>query len=247
MSTAIHAELLKLTTVRTTRTFLLATAGFVLFAVVFQAAAAGGEFMGPLDDPLTQQALLVAGGVATIIAVVFGALGISGEFRHHTVVPTLLVAPDRVRVVAAKAVAGAVSGAAIGLAAVVAAILGTAGALLVTGTALTVEAGPVVASWVGTVGAAALANVLGLGIGGIARNQALAVGAVLLLLLALEPLVASLLPDVAVWLPSSLGAVVANPSDATRPGTATAVAVYAAYATVFTAAAAIVLRRTDVS
>lgn len=246
MSTAIHAELLKLTTVRTTRTFLAATAGFVLLAVAFQAVSAGGEFLGPLEDPATQRALLTAGGVATLVAVVFGALGISGEFRHRTVVPTLLVAPDRVRMVAAKTVAGAVGGAAIGLAAVGAAAVGTAGALLFTGTPLEIEVGPVIAAEAGTIGAAALGTLLGLGIGGLARNQAMAVGAVLLLLLAVEPLVASIAPAVGPWMPSGLSTVIADPASARDPSVGAAVAAYAAYGIVVTTAAAVVLRRIDV-
>lgn len=247
MTTAIRSELLKLTTVRTTRAFLVATAGFVLLAVTFQAATAGGEFIAPLTDPSTQHTLLTSGGIATVIAVVFGALGISGEFRHRTVVPTLLVAPDRVRMVVAKAIAGAASGAAIGAAAVAAATLGTAAALLLTGTSLTADAGPVLAAWTGTIGAAALGNLLGIGIGGVARNQAMAVGAVLLLLLALEPMVASMVPDLGAWLPSGLSTAIADPSAAAEPATTTAVAVYAGYGTVLVAGAAIVLRRTDIS
>ena len=247
MSTALHSELLKLTTVRTTRTFLAATAGFVLLAVVFQAVAAGGEFLGPLEDPATQRALLTAGSIATVVAVVFGALGISGEFRHRTVVPTLLVSPDRVRMVAAKAIAGAVGGAAIGAAAVLAAAAGTAGALVLTGTPLGVEVGPVVAAWGGTLGASALGTLLGLGIGGLARNQAMAVGAVLLLLLAFEPLVASLLPGLAPWMPASLSTAIADPTSPGELAAGTATAVYAAYGVALTAAAAVVLRRTDVS
>lgn len=247
MTNAIRAELLKLTTVRTTRAFLLATAGFVLLAVTFQVATAGGEFIAPLTDPATQRSLLTAGGVATIVAVVFGALGISGEFRHRTVVPTLLVAPDRVRMVAAKTVAGTLGGAAIGAAAVLAAVVGTAAALLLTGTPLDVEAGPVVAAWGGTIGAAALGNLVGLGIGGLARNQAMAVGTVLLLLLALEPLVASMAPDVAPWLPSQLSTAIADPTAVVDRTATTAVAVYLAYGLSLTVAAAAVLRRTDIS
>lgn len=247
MTNAIRAELLKLTTVGTTTAFLAATAGFVLLAVTFQAASAGGEFIAPLTDAATQHSLLTAGGIATVVAVVFGALGISGEFRHRTVVPTLLVAPDRVRMVLAKAVAGTLGGAAIGAAAVLAAIAGTAGALLLSGTSLVVEAGPVLTAWAGTIGAAALGNLLGLGIGGLARNQAVAVGAVLLLLLALEPLVASMAPDVAPWLPSQLSTAIADPSTAADRATSTAVGIYAAYGAALTAAAALVLRRTDVS
>jgi hypothetical protein len=71
--------------------------------------------------------------------------------------------------------------------------------------------------------------------------------AVLLLLLALEPLVGSLVPDLAPWLPSGLAAVIADPSVASDPDVGVAVATFAAYGLVATAAAALVLRRADVA
>jgi ABC-2 type transport system permease protein len=247
MATAIRSELLKLMTVRTSALFLACTAGFVLLAVTFQAVSAGGEFLGPLLEPATQQTLLASGALATIVSVVFGALGISGEFRHGTMVPTLLVSPSRGRVVVAKAVAAAVGGAAIGAAAVLAAGIGTVAALALTGTAFQIAATTVLGIWAGTVGASAIGGLFGLGIGGLARNQALAVGAVLLLLLALEPLIGSLVPGLAPWLPSGLAAVIADPSVASDPDVGVAVATYAAYGLVATAAAALVLQRADVS
>lgn len=247
MSTAIRAELLKLVTVRTTTIFLAATAGFVLLAVGIQASAAGGEFLGPMDDPATQRALFTAGGVATIIAVVFGALSVSGEFRHRTIVPTLLVTPNRSTSVLAKAVSGVLGGAAIGLAAALAAAIGTAVALALTGTPLEVELGSLAGAWAGTVGASGIGGLVGLGIGGVARNQALAVGAVLLLLLAVEPLVGSLVPDLAVWMPGALSTTIAEPAGATDPAVGVAVAAYLAYGLVLTAASAVVLRRADIS
>ena len=246
MSNALRSELSKLTTVRTTLAFLVATAGVVLLAVVLQAATAGGEFLGGLDDPATQRALFLTGEIATVIAVVFGTLGISGEFRHRTIVPSLLVTPGRIEMVVAKTVAAAAGGAAIGLAAVIAAALGTAGVLLATGTSVTVDLGPVAAAWAGTVGAAAIGSWLGLGVGGILRNQALAVGAVLLVLLVVEPLISSLAPDLGPWLSSSLANAIADPAEAT-PNLSTAVAVYGAYGLALTAGAAAVLRRADVS
>ena len=247
MTTAIRSELLKLVTVRTTAIFLAATAAFVLLAVGIQAGAAGGEFLGPMQDPATQRALFTAGGVATVVAVVFGALAVSGEFRHRTIVPTLLVTPDRTVSVVAKAVSGAVGGAAIGGAAILAAGAGTAVALVLTGTALEVGIGSLVGAWIGTVGASAIGALVGLGIGGVARNQALAVGAVLLLLLAVEPLVGSLLPDLAPWMPGALSTVIAEPASATEPAVGVATTVYLAYGLVLTAASAVVLRRADIS
>ena len=247
MTAAIRSELLKLTTVRTTAIFLVATAGFVLLAVVFQAAAAGGEFLGPMQDPATQRALFTAGGVATIVAVVFGTLAISGEFRHRTIVPTLLVTPNRISSLLAKAVAGAIGAGGIGLAGVVAAALGTAGALAVTGTPLEIGIGSLTGAWIGTVGASAIGGLVGLGIGGVARNQALAVGSVLLLLLAVEPLIGSLVPDLAPWMPGALSTTIAEPAAATTPTVTAAVLTYLVYGVALTAASALVLRRVDVS
>lgn len=247
MSTTLRSELLKITTVRTTTWFFAATAGFVLLAVTFQAVAAGGEFLGPLEDQATQHALFTAGGVATVITVVFGALGISGEFRHRTIVPSLLVVPERVRIVGAKAVAATLGGAAIGLIAVLAAVAATAVALAVTSTPFDSDLGTLAGAWGGTVAASGLGGLLGLGIGGLARNQALAVGAVLLLLLALEPLLGSLVPDLAPWLPARLATTISDPGSATDPSVGAAAALYAAYGLLAAAGAAVVLRRTDVS
>lgn len=247
MLPAIHAELLKLTTVRTTRVFLLGTAGAVLLAVLFQATTAGGEFLAPLDDPGTQHTLLTAGGLAPMVAIVLGTLEISGEFRHRTVVPTLLVTPNRGRVVAAKVVGALVGGLAVGLAAVVAAAVATTGVLAATGTGLETELGRAAASWAGTLVAAALGALLGLGIGGLARNQALAVGAALIVLLAIEPLVASMLPDVGAWLPARLTTAIAEPAGVAHPTAPVAALVLAAYGLVTTAIAAVTFARVDVS
>lgn len=247
MTTQFRSELLKLTTVRTSWIFAVATSALIAVVVVLQATTAGGELMGPLDDAATQLALFTTASVSPIIAIVFGTLGITTELRHHTIVPTLLVDAKRGRVVTAKAAAMVVAGAALGLIAVLVAGGFALLVLAVSGTASAVTVVEVATAGAGTVAAAALGALFGLGVGGIVRNQALAVGAVLILLLAVEPLAASLLPDVAVWLPSSLTTVVAEATSRADISLWAAGLALAAYGVVATAGAALGLRRADIT
>ncbi len=247
MLAQIRSELLKLVTVRTSLFFALAAAGFVALVLTIQAATAGGEFMGPLSDAATQRALFLTAGAAPLIAIVFGCLGVTSELRHHTIVSTLLVDASRIRVITAKTIATLLAGAGLGAIAVAVSIVGTGLILLVTGTSLSVEIVDVVAAGAGTIGGAALGAVFGLGIGGVVRNQALAVGAVLILMLAIEPLVTSLLPDVGPWLPSALVTVLAEAQTGGPIGLAAAAITLAGYALVTTVGAALTLQHADVT
>jgi ABC-2 type transport system permease protein len=247
MLAQIRSELLKLATVRTSLLFVLATAALTALVVVMQAVSAGGEFMGPLADAATQEALLGSGEPVTLIAIVFGCLALTTEFRHHTIVTTLLADPLRSHVVAAKAVGAIAAGAVLALAAVLVALLGTWTVLQVTGTTFVADAGLLGRGVAGTVAAAALGSLLGMGIGGIVRNQALAVGATLLLLLAVEPLVGSLAPSIGRWMPSGLATVLASGQAVADPSLSTAALVLALYGIGAAAIAALALRRADIT
>lgn len=247
MPAQIRAELLKLTTVRTSLLFALVTAGFVVMVVSIQAVTAGSEFMGPLSDEATQRSLFLTAGAAPLIAIVFGCLAISSELRHHTIVSTLLFEPARTRVVAAKAVAILIAGAVLGAIAVVSAIGSTSLILLATGTEGAIDASTLVASTGGTLGSTALGALFGMGIGGIVRHQAAAVGAVLILMLAVEPLITSLLPDVGPWLPSALITVIAEARTGGEIAVGLAAALLGGYALLATVGATITLRRSDIT
>lgn len=247
MFAQIRAELLKLTTVRTSLLFALVTAGFVILVVAIQAVTAGSGFMGPLSDEATQRSLFLTAGAAPLIAIVFGCLAISSEMRHHTIVTTLLFEPARTRVVAAKAIATLAAGAALGAIAVAAAVGSTSLILLTTGTSNLVGATTLLAPAGGTLASAALGALFGMGIGGIVRHQAVAVGAVLILMLAVEPLVTSLLPDVGPWLPSALVTVIAEARTDGEMAVGVAAAVLGGYALLATVGATSTLRRADIT
>ena len=251
MTTQIRSELLKLTTVPTSTIFAAATAAFVGLLVATQAMTAGSEFSGPLTDATTQEAMFVSGGPAALIAIVFGCLSLTSELRHDTIVPTLLFDPSRPSMVVAKAVATLLAGAALGVIGILVAVGATGAILAATGTAVVADLGQVGLVAAGTVGGAAIGAVFGLGVGGIVRNQALAVGVVLIVLLVIEPLVGSFLPEVAPWLPAGLATGHATGMSEGRAVAVSALwlsaAAFAGYALVTTAGATWRLRRADIT
>jgi hypothetical protein len=97
----------------------------------------------------------------------------------------------------------------------------------------------------GAVAWAALAALLGFGVGAVARNQPLAVAVVAVLLLALDQLLAPALPELARWLPGGLGDAVAGGRLDGDPGALVAGAALAAWGLALTAAGWAALRRAD--
>ena len=146
----------------------------------------------------------------------------------------------------AKAIGALVSGLALGATAVAVSAVGTGIVLAVSGTELVVTADVVARGAGGTLAASALGSLLGMGVGGIVRNQALAVGATLLLLLAVEPVVASISPDVGRWLPSGLATTLASGQAGlvTLPAAAVAMTAYGVGGTLL---AAVLIRRADIA
>ena len=118
---------------------------------------------------------------AQLLTLVIGILCITNEFRHGTITPTLLVSPDRIRLVLAKVVASLLVGLVLGLAAcaIIAAVVAVAGGE--TDDALELIAGGAIL--------AGLYAVLGVGLGAIIRNQVGAIIGALVYILLLEGLI----------------------------------------------------------
>lgn len=106
-----------------------------------------------------------------LFGALLGAMSITGEIRHGTIRPTLLVTPDRGRVIAAKAAASIVLGTGFGLAAAaLTAGIGTA-VLRNRGIDVQLDAGDYALLLAGGAAATALSAAIGVGIGAIVRNQ----------------------------------------------------------------------------
>ena len=113
MSRLIGAEMLKL---RTTRTG-VALIGSVVAIVVLVSALA--TFTGDFDSGnFNTVDLLGISGFAQPFALVLGILAVTSEFRHGTITPTLIVAPGRGRLLAAKLAANGLAGLVLGVVAV---------------------------------------------------------------------------------------------------------------------------------
>jgi ABC-2 type transport system permease protein len=174
MTRLFNSELLKL---RTTRTFYALLGGAVtLIVIIAVLGAAFGKFNNtgtPGHD------LLAIAGLAPLFALVIGVIGVTTEFRHQTITPSLLVEPVRTRLMVAKLAAQLISGLALGLvcygvcAGIVSVILSGRG----------IATGMTTSDWIGAVIGGALATMLyaalGLGVGALLRNQ---VGAIVLVL-----------------------------------------------------------------
>jgi ABC-type transport system involved in multi-copper enzyme maturation permease subunit len=208
MSRLIRAEFTKLCTTRLVYGVTAAMAAFAILTVVVGVTSAGQQGNPSLSaDSLP---MLVGGPLTQLAgaALLLGILGMTGEFRHQTVTQTLLVTPDRGRVVAAKLIAYPLAGIALALAtlAVTAAVAaGWLAAVGVTSSLLDARLGSVAGV---TLLGAGLCGLVGVGVGALVRNQVAALVGTLVWVLVVEGLLMSLLntPSLGKWLPSAAAA-----------------------------------------
>ncbi len=229
MSALLYAELLKL---RTTRTFaaIVGTASALSLVLV-----ALGAILGVEKDP---HALFTNNSI-TYIIVLLGAIGMTGEWRHRTITGSILAAPDRLRLLAAKILSSSVAG-------IVLSLLVTVSTMAVGTLILESRGEP-------TLGAGELADVLwrnlavaavlgpfGVCVGALVRNQIVTVVGLVALAALLEPAVLQVAPDVGRFGPlaGAPGGVLGGVDADILLAPASAVAVLVAWASAAFAAAA---------
>lgn len=247
MTRLLSSELLKL---RTTRTFYALIGGAVaLIVIIAVLAAALGKFNGT-ETP--GRDLLAVAGLAPLCALVIGVIGVTTEFRHGTITPSLLVEPVRTRLMAAKLLAQLLAGLVLGLlcygvcAGIVAGILSSRG----------IATGMSTSEWIGAVIGGAVATMLyaalGLGVGALLRNQVGAIVVLLAWVFVIENLL-GIIPGgfgdgIKKYGLSGVGSSLARTaSHSTRIGQLPAGLLLLAYALVLVIAGTIVVRQCDVS
>ncbi len=114
MTRLLSAEIFKL---RTTRTFYGLVGGSLALVLTIVILVTALVNFSPSDRPLTD--MMGVAGFVQVFALMLGILSITTEFRHGTITPSLLVVPDRVRLVLAKLGASIAVGLALGLVATV--------------------------------------------------------------------------------------------------------------------------------
>lgn len=188
MSALLRAELLKL---RTTRTFvaLVATAAALALLITGLSAA--------LTDVRSEEDIrsFVVFDTSGLFILLLGAVGMAGEWRHRTITSSVLAAPDRVKLVVAKVVAYALAG--VVLALVVNLLTMIVATVILSGRGEeTLSVAQLADLFWRNLVLAALFGPLGVGVGALVRNQAIAVVALLVASFAIEPAVLGLAPAV---------------------------------------------------
>ena len=213
MTRLVRAELAKLRTVRLFYGVAAAMAAFGALTVVANVTSAGQQGNPPLSaDDLPA----VVGAPATMLAgaaLLLGILGMAGEFRHHTITQTFLTTPDRGRVVAAKLAAYMLAGIAVAVLTLAVTMAVALPWLSAKGLAVSVLDGDLGRVLAGTLLAAGLCGLLGVGVGALVRNQVAALVGVLVWVVVVEGLLLNLLnaPSLGKWLPSAVAAALTNP------------------------------------
>jgi ABC-2 type transport system permease protein len=236
MNALMQAELIKL---RTTRTFAAVVATATALSIVLVGLGAG---LGVEKDP---HALFTNTSI-TYIIVLLGAIGMTGEWRHRTITGSVLAAPNRRKLLAAKALSYSLAGVVL--------------ALLVTVTTMAI--GTLILGIRGeeTLGAGGLADVLwrnlavaavlgpiGVSVGALVRNQIVTVVALVAVAAFLEPAVTSVAPVVGKFGPlaSAPGGIIGGPDSGELLAPGLAFAVLIAWAGISFAGAAWRLRSRD--
>ncbi len=245
MTRLIAAEILKLRTTRTFYGFLAAIVGLTLLAVILTLAFLDPDTVSDEDI----ESLLTSGTLTGILVLLLGVIGMSGEHRHNTISSTLLVAPDRMRVIGAKAVAYALAG----MALVAAAFLITAAIVYPTLAVIGADAGPsagrIAELLAGGLLYAAISGALGVGIGAVVPNQVAAVIGAVIVIFVIDPLVIALASDVGRYGVSSSGFSLAGGEGGGDPDMLSPVVgglVYLGWALAFLGAGAALLRRREI-
>ncbi len=206
MRALLHSELLKLST---TRTFAALTGAAVALSLLVVGLSAG------LTDDFTDKEArdLFAANFTGLFILLLGVMGLAGEFRHRTISGTVLAAPDRVRLVAAKVIAYAAAGVVVSLVVTVASMV--VGWLILTiGNKNTADTADLIDVLWRNLASAALLGAFGVCVGGLIRNQVTAIVSLLVLGFIAEPTLVALVPEV-----GHFGPTAAAPSAIVEAGT----------------------------
>ena len=202
MKDTLTAELRKLRATRTTTAAALVVVALSAVVATANALLSGKDQNPPLDADTFQHIVRAPTAIVGFAMLVVGVLASAGEYRHNTIVPSLLAQPRRARLALAKVQAVAIVGlVAAALSAVVSSSVGWA--MLASRGAPAADVGPVPSALLVLGGTAALYGVLGVGLGLLLRNQAVAMTVALVWYFVVEQAAPMILraPRAATWLP----------------------------------------------
>lgn len=245
MTALIRAELLKQRSIPTGRSLLGGMLTLTVFAVLLHGLSLPPDNVGVREDQLDfvfrWGALL-----GSLFASILGAVSITGEFRHGTIRPTLLLTPRRERVVVAKVLSAVVWGGAFGLLAVVVGTAVAVASLEARSIDVALDSADYARLLFGGTATAALWAAIGVGLGALVRQQVATVAGLAIWLLFIESLLVPFVPDVGRLAPGAAGAALAGIDLDALLAPAAGGSLLLAYAVAAVAAGAVSLARRDV-
>ena len=204
----ISVELHKLVTMRMTFWICAAALGVVAFFTLVTLVTAGPEptdGLPGLAGEEGQRLLVSSGSFAAVAIVVLGILVTAGEYRHRTIVGSLLFEPRRGRLLSAKIAVVAAVGLVIGTAAGAIAVGVAALGLRSRDIGLVLQSGEIAAIVAGTTCYVCVTAVIGCAVGALVREQITAVVATLGVIWIADPLISQVVPAVGRFGPGGLG------------------------------------------
>ena len=181
MTNLIRGEAIKMRSTRTALGFLIAGVVLMLLVVLISTLAGSPDSANAKRDAITIAPV-------SILFVVFGVVGATGEYRHRTVAPAVLIAPDRLRLLLARALAYGATAAGVALVMLVMAfavgiplMAGNGGSSLEFSDYAWLVGGGLIS--------AALSAILGVGFGALVGNQVAGVVSVLVYIFVIDGLI----------------------------------------------------------
>lgn len=244
----VWTEFLKLRTTRLWWGLASALLGLSALIAILTLVFAGETPGFALSGETAQRSLFTSAGFNATFALVFGIIGMAGEYKQGTITPTFLAAPQRWRVIVAKALAYAIGGF----------LLGLSSNLLVAGIAyvglaikdieVVVPASEVFELLGGSTATAAFFGVLGVAVGAVIPNQIAALIGALVEQLIAEPLLFNFFPEEARFLIGGAGAILSGtPNLGATLSLWAAAGVLAAWCLALLALGSVVTERKDIT
>lgn len=189
MSTLLRAELLKLRTTRTFVALVAAALGLSLLVVILAGILSKHPTRHDVHDLFTSD-------FSGLFIALLGITGMAGEWRHRTITSTVLAAPNRVKLLAAKVTSYAIAGAVLSLVVTIAIMI--AGTIILSARNLpTLGIADLADILWRNLATAAYFGALGVCIGALVRNQVVGIVGLLVFGLAVEPALTALADNVA--------------------------------------------------
>lgn len=224
---------------------------YLLGLVVIVGLAVAGQVVNAPRDVLASEEgfidTLEVSGAATFFALLFGLVGVAGEYRHGTITPTFLATPVRHRVLTAKLIAYAGAGLVLGVFTVLLTFAIALPWLAAKSVDYDLADRDVVLFLVGVLATAALWGALGVAFGSVVPNQVGAVVTTLVWMLIVENIVAGLLPGVAPFTPGKAAQALMRVDAGEVLTMWAAAAVTLGYITALAAVGAVLVMRRDVT